>query len=209
MSADFIIFDFETLGVTGWKNPVLSIGVLAGEWEQVDDNQKSIDLLTSQGLEVFFNVKEQAQTFGREIDPSTLEWWESQGEEAQRIFKAKDKRSIRDLPGTLSSYCRDAGVNKNTIVLIRAPHFDYPFLKAIYEDLDLKENDMPFSHWKVRDVRTIVDMHSGSDGKGYFPNFSAYMKEKYGLIKHNALHDIIIDIVQLKYAMSGDDLPTF
>lgn len=209
MSADFIILDFETLGVTGWKNPVLSLGVYAGEWSEVEDTKESVVSMIGNGLEIFFNVKEQVSEFNREVSEETMDWWERQGEESKRIFKAPNKKSVRDLPRILSEYCRERGVDKETLVLIRAPHFDYVFLKSIYEDLGLKENDIPFSHWKVRDVRTIVDMHPQSDGKGYFQNFSPYMKENYGLVKHNALHDIIIDIVLLKYAMSGEDLPDF
>lgn len=199
MSRNVIVFDFETLGVVPWESMVLSLGVVACDWDDVQDTREHVEALKERGLHIFFGLKEQKK-LGRTVDPDTMDWWEQQGEDAQFIFSEKPRRCILDLPNILGEYCKREGVDKNTMVLIRAPHFDFPFMCSLYEASGLKQRDLPFSHWKVRDSRTIIDMCDGSQN-GKFPGFSEEMKKKHGLIKHNALHDVIIDLLECKKAL--------
>lgn len=190
---DFIIFDLETLD----KVPsaiVLSLGVTSGNWDDI-----SFDGLLEHGEEHFFKAKEQQVKYERTLSTDTVQWWAKQQEDAKRIFKAKNKKSISELPTLLWEYVKKNNLKKGGQVLTRGNHFDVPIINDIFQQFNMPEC---FPWWMIRDVRSIIDTIYGTCN-GYPPNKSLFlseMREDHELVKHNALHDTIIDVIMLKKA---------
>jgi hypothetical protein len=56
------------------------------------------------------------------------------------------------------------------------------------------EIEEPINTWKIRDVRTYIDVLTGST-TGIYELKSGTPK---GFVKHNSLHDTALDIVRMK-----------
>lgn len=186
---DYIIFDFETMG----QRPnavILSCGITCGMIDPVDC---TFENLISRGKEWIFYAQEQVkEPLNRKVDQSTVDWWNKQGDDARRIFQASDKMHIHDFPRALWDYCHEHPLKKGGMILVRGPSFDMPMLDNLLDSLEIES---PFPWYAVRDVRTIIDV-AFLTTNGYPPGkkkFLNEMHEKYDLVKHNALHDVILD----------------
>ena len=191
MSADFLIFDFETLSNIPATAPVISLGAIAGKWKDCNTKEE----LRQSGFYRNIDSIHQVKDLGLEPSISTMQWWASQGDEAKAVLKATDKISIEQTIHEFNSWCGDNGVNNNTLVWLRAPHFDFVIYSNLVQRTGLSTYE-PFSHWKIRDTRTACDLIY-STNRGYPPNYKELEKE-YDITKHNALDDCIFEYMLLK-----------
>ena len=174
MSADFLIFDFETLSNIPNNAPVISIGAVAGKWKDND----TVETLRQSGFYRNIDAIHQVKDLGLSPSDSTVKWWSEQGTEAQKVLKATDKISIEQTIHEFNEWCTENKVTHNTLVWLRAPHFDYVIYDNLVKKTGLNTYE-PFSHWKVRDTRTACDMIY-STNRGYPPNYKQLEKD-YGI----------------------------
>ena len=191
MSADFLIFDFETLSNIPNNAPVISIGAVAGKGKDND----TVETLRQSGFYRNIDAIHQVKDLGLSPSDSTVKWWSEQGTEAQKVLKAADKISIEQTIHEFNEWCTENKVTHNTLVWLRAPHFDYVIYDNLVKKTGLNTYE-PFSHWKVRDTRTACDMIY-STNRGYPPNYKQLEKD-YGITKHNALDDCIFEYMLMK-----------
>tara|TARA_Y100001973_G_C5139990_1_gene302428 strand:- start:508 stop:1116 length:609 start_codon:yes stop_codon:yes gene_type:complete len=193
---DFIIVDLETMDVYP-SAVILSLGICSGNW-----GDETFDSLLFEGKEYIFKAKQQVTNHRRTVNQGTVDWWNKQGEEAQHIFKSSDKYDIEDLPTLLWDYVQDNNLKRGGMVLARGPHFDIPMIDDVCRDMEI---DSPFPWYAIRDVRSIIDTIYGTTN-GYPPNkkeFLNRMSSEHSLVKHNALHDCIIDALMIQEAYEG------
>ena len=192
--ADWLIFDFETLSDIPWDATVLSVAYIAGDWKSLSLDT-DIDALLDSGEELFFKVKSQ-DAYGRKPSAGTIEWWKKQSQEAQdRVIKNTNKIELIELADKFDDYCKRMGVNKDTKVFLRGPDFDHTIMATLYKKFD---RPVPYNHWNLRDVRTVLDVIVGN---AYIFKFKEYTAAKYNLIAHDALHDCVRDILQVGLAL--------
>lgn len=189
MSCDFLIFDFETVSNIPAEAPIISMGAIAGNWGN------SVKELRYTGFYRVVSIKEQLE-LGLKPNAETIRWWSKQSQEAQEIFKAKNKVTVYQCFEDFHKWCLDIGVTDKTKTFIRAPHFDI----VIYNNVMSKIHNshkfpIPYNHWKVRDIRTALDIMYDVNN-GYAPNKEELMSE-HNLISHNALEDCLRDYLQL------------
>ena len=53
---------------------------------------------------------------------------------------------------------------------------------------------LPYNGWKIRDIKTAIDIMAGVDN-GAYTLLGGIPKQ---FIKHNSLHDSVLDILRLK-----------
>lgn len=191
-TAQFLIFDFETLSSKPSEAPIISMGAIAGRWENMD----TVQTLRKSGF--YRNVDGIQQIIdypSLKANSETIDWWSKQGDEAKKVLNAKDKISLKDTILQFNDWCSAMKVTHKTTVFIRAPHFDYTIYENLVDKVGLGTY-RPFSHWKVRDTRSIIDILYQTD-RGYIPGFKEVIKE-LDLTEHNALDDTIKDYWQLK-----------
>lgn len=195
MSADFLIFDYETLSNNPRKAPIVSFGAIIGNWDEV--SLDSIQALRDKAFYQTYKAKSQADEFGLLPNPETVRWWNSQGESAKALLNSKDKVDVKRHAPDFTQYCIDGGLTQKTVVIVRAPHFDVTIMENIFE---LTGYPIPYNVFKVRDVRSIVDARCDTDN-GYVPG----IRETFaplGIIEHFAVDDCIKDLIQVKIAMT-------
>ena len=186
------IYDFETLGQNFETSPVLSLGFL----EFNSDKFLSVEpytyneLLGATGY-IKFDVKEQLDVYGKKIEKETFDWWQEQGEEAQKVLKpSKSDKSIDTLKETLQEYFIHFKDIKNTWT--RGNTFDPMFLRQIMRDCG---SDDPFPWWTIRDTRSFIDaLLIGSDMKNSF----VLPEWKAKFVHHDARHDIVVDVLRMQ-----------
>lgn len=201
--ADFLCFDFETLSNNPLKGNVVSLGAIAGDWSDVNISSEmaianSIQTLRNKGIEIFIDYENQP---GREINDATLAFWAKQPQNVRdHVFKSTPRINLELLNDTFLRFCRKQEVNSDTIVLVRAPHFDHTLMDSIWQQFGQENNC--YSHWKVRDTRSIVDTLSGGN-RGHLIGFEQYMTKTFDMKKHSSLDDTIIDVLEVAFCYNG------
>ncbi|MDD5150844.1 MAG: 3'-5' exoribonuclease [Flavobacterium sp.] len=187
MALTHVNVDIETLGVTP-DSVVLSLALIPFTFEE----KCTYDDLISRGFYIKFNPIEQIKV-GRITDYDTIQWWNRQNDEAKLIIKP----SVNDVSVTeglilLNDFIKSSKYDyKESYSWSRGQDFDFPIIMHLYRQFKIK---YPLNSWKHRDIRTYIDILSGSKN-GYFEmNDIDHSK----IIKHNALSDTAMDIIRMK-----------
>lgn len=197
-----LLIDIETLG-TDPDAVVLSIACVPFMLEV----HTYFGELVSSGFCVKFDVKEQIKTYHRSIEDGVMKWWKTQ---PKGVFDSMVRPTIGDMSlkdGLTHMNKFVAGVKgyqfNESYVWSRGNNFDFPILKSAYKDAGI---GLPYNDWRVRDVRTAIDIMAGVDDGKYQLQFGGD-----GFIAHNPLHDAAMDAARLNElfykAMNDDDVP--
>jgi hypothetical protein len=185
-----VIYDFETLSQDQQRGVVTSFAFLSFSEKRYIDKPYTYEELLDSCCYMKFNVEEQVKTFKRTMSKSTIEWWESQGEEAKKqIMPSKDDVSIRHLYAFL---CDNIDLKNHKKAYTRGNTFDPIFLDSVLKDCG-QTNPM---HWRtIRDTRSMIEgMAFGMDiDNGFMIN---EYKDKF--VKHDPRHDIVMDVLRMQ-----------
>jgi len=185
-----VIYDFETLSQDQLKGVVTSFAMLSFSESRYIDNPYSYEELVDSCKYIKFDVEEQITKFGRKISKDTVDWWESQGEEAKKqIRPSKIDQSIEAFYAFIINNCECPKIKKS---FTRGNTFDPMFLQYLMSDTGHQD---PF-HWRsVRDTRsTIEGMSFGMNlNNGFMPGELA---SKF--VKHDPRHDIAMDVMRMQ-----------
>lgn len=183
------IFDVETLG-TESTAVVLSMACIRFNPEEKPTYQQMVD----SAFFVKLDAEDQINRLKRSVSKSTLEWWETQHESVK-------KQSL--LPNKLLDVSPEFANAQFRVWATQFPDYDTSTVwargnldQAVLGSLEAKMKVEPvFDFWRWRDVRTAVDLLTGSNN-GYckVPDFDASQ-----VIKHNPVHDCAYDAMMLMY----------
>ena len=188
---DFLVLDYETLSNKPLSAPVISLGAIIGNWEDVAGDK--IRELEEDAFYCTIKAKRQVEVYGLKVSAETVRWWSEQNEFAQDMLKSNDKVEVEDHCRMFVDWCISKGITQKTMTYVRAPQFDYTIMANIFDKCNVP---IPFNEWKIRDVRSIIDATFGTDN-GYVPGFRETLADK-NLVEHYAVHDTIKDLLQLK-----------
>lgn len=185
-SITHIIIDFETLGINP-DSAVLSFACVPFTFEE----PKTFAEYVESGFYVKFDIPHQMK-LGRKIDQNTVNWWKKQGADAKKILFPSDyDYLLLDGMNSFIRFVRSSGYNKKkSYAWSRGQDFDFPILESILEQVNL---DSPFNNWKYRDIRTYIDVLSGSDDGQY----TLKTGTPEGFVKHDCLHDCAYDACKM------------
>ena len=176
---DTVILDIETLGSVN-NSAILSVGMVA-----VDSKEDyTFDELIKDGYYAKLDVKSQVEA-GRKIHQDTLDWWATQGSEAQHILKPSEDDMIHtELCGSMISWLKKQGVNiSKAKYYSRGSHFDFGILHDLFRiTLGIDTNNLPWKYYNIHDSKTVVLTLLGKDMWEIEP-------KPTGFIHHNSLHD--------------------
>lgn len=195
-----VIYDWETLGQNFETSPVLSIGVLKFDEDRfLSDKPYSYDELLNNALYLKFDVMDQIKTYGKKVEKSTMEWWESQGEEAKVVLKPSSQDiPITDLKSHLDEYVGNYGSIFRT--WSRGNTFDPMFMRQIMRDAN---QDDPFPWWTIRDTRSFLDALLIGLEQELKDNRFVVSEWKEKFVAHDARHDIVVDVLRMQYLVRG------
>jgi len=175
-SAQHIVLDLETLS-TKPNAAVISIGAVA---------------LDSEGnfLGEFHQALNPDQP-GRDVDQTTVQWWESQSAEAQEAsYKAKDTVTATVGMYMFSAWICCVGVPEKVKMWGNGSSFDCTILSSLYDQSHELRHPKPWAWWDDRDMRTLLDAFPAAKDVGEFVG-----------VKHHALHDARHEAKQLAKAL--------
>jgi hypothetical protein len=185
------VLDIETLGTE--SNAVILSAALV--WFEIK-LPFTIEELRSQSCFVKFNSTEQKEA-GRSVSLDTLTWWREQTKEAQMkslIPKSTDYSVVEGMQ-VLKDFFDDNGGTKVHALYSRGS-FDVSGMDSLMKAFGIK----PFLHWaNARDVRTFIDCHYPSSGRGYVDvdlNICPDYKTA-NLVKHDPVDDCLIDVAMM------------
>lgn len=162
-----LMLDLETLGVSA-DAPLISIGAVF--FDPFSDLQ---------GAEFYKVVSIHSALKNGTIDPSTLQWWMTQSDQARSVFN--DPASVT-LEQALLEFSEFIGANasKDLKVWGNGSSFDNAILSANYRRKCLP---LPWDFRNDRDVRTILALARD------FKSFDARTSVESNDYAHHALHD--------------------
>ena len=114
-----LIIDFETMGQDVNKCAVIDISAMVFNWDKMtsDDPYTLADI--SKCRKFKFDVKEQVQKYGYEIDPSTLAFWNEQSKEVRRNIAPKSSDlSVADFVKQFTDFLIEAPTIKLSLIHI-------------------------------------------------------------------------------------------
>jgi hypothetical protein len=156
------------------------------------------------GRKIKLDVKDQINNYNRTCTESTIEWWSKQPKVVRdtNIKPSKHDFSVIDGCRALSHWIRTTNYSfKESFVWSRGSHFDFPKIGSLYED---SGENLPYNEWKIRDIRTYIDILVGrSDGQ------YELQQSVNSFTKHDCLHDAAMDATRLneiyQKVMVGED----
>jgi hypothetical protein len=184
-------FDVETLGKDSTA-VILSMACVAFDPTKRPSPQE----LRDDAFFVKFDVEDQIKRLHRTTTKSTMEWWAKQCDNVKfKSFRPSVEDVIfEDGYEAMRVWAAAREVNDKDYVWARG-NLDQLVLDSIEEQCELKPIFF-FNRW--RDVRTAIDFMYGTTS-GYvdvdYPGFDY----KRDIQKHNPVHDVMYDVMQLIY----------
>lgn len=186
---EHLLFDIETLG-TREDTVILSIACVPFHFEV----HECFDIYRTKGYFIKLDAQEQIRKYRRSISVETIEWWKKQSNDAKEwnLKPHPEDRPLVDGLIELSRFIGQTAYNfKESYVFARGTYFDFPKLEHAYEvSAGLKT---PFNTFKIRDVRTYIDIMAGVSDGSYDVRFCDTTK----FVKHDCLHDAAMDATRL------------
>lgn len=186
-----IIFDFETLSLNRVKGVILSLAALKFDENRFSsDNPYTWDELVDSTDYIKFDVNEQVKNYNRVIDSGTLEWWSNLPEESKRCFyPSENDRPLKEI----YSFLKKMWPSELHRIYSRGNTFDPILLDYILEDI----NEKPFYVFSlIRDTRSFIEgLSYGTDLQNSF----IPQEYKNRFIKHNPIHDIVMDVIRIQF----------
>lgn len=170
--------DMQTLGLSS-NAKVLSLGILCLD---EDLNDFSEDVLYTKGLNIFLDLKDQAN---RTFDKQTLQYWKEVFEIKKDIFKGR-KYTIKEAYELITKYININEINIKEDIVWSRGLFD----KFLWQSLYPKDTYFPSYLW--RDSSTALYVLTGN----IFGNISS----KYLNIKYDSLYNCVFEYIRLKKA---------
>lgn len=182
------VFDIETLDVES-TSVVLSLAIV------YFDDTSTYQSLLDECLFVKFDAREQLKNYKRTISKSTLEWWEKQTDHAKQIsfFPSKDDLPAIEGIQKIRSYLRRKS-NEKTIIWSRGS-IDSVIMDSLCKAVGVK----PLVYYNQhREIRTALDIMATTTVNGYCKvSLEGFSKDM--VKKHDPVHDVCYDAVQLLY----------
>lgn len=184
-----LIFDIETLGMRE-NTVILSLACVPFTFEE----HECFEVFLTRGFFVKFDVKDQLKNLKRTMSPATIDWWKTQSKDAREMNLLPTEGDVTLFNGlnALSRFIEKTDYNyKQSYVFSRGTYFDFPKMEHAYEvSCGLP---VPFNTWKIRDVRTFIDIFAGVNDGSYDVRFC----KTDSFIKHDPLHDAAMDACRL------------
>lgn len=174
-----VMVDLETLS-TETDAVVLSIGAVRFRLDTRDDVESIMD--PDRSFYARLDISDQ-ENEGRDIDPDTLEWWESQSAEARAVFDEAPESTVRALKRFVK-FCSGC-----TAIWGNGNMFDNAIVRSLCQDFNV---EYPVEYWKDLDVRTLTKLWNKIKNVG-----SNKKRPQIDLgTAHNALDDARTQVLQ-------------
>ena len=151
-------------------------------------------------FDVKLDVTDQAK-LGRKIDRDTVDWWQSQPSavQAEVLIPSKNDVPLEVAMTSFECWLKDQKFNKKTDTIWQRGDRDTAWLISAFMTAGWIPASLPLAWYRVRDLRTAVDvMGASSKLNGYPDNVAELQAMIPGFQKHNSKYDIILEAFILR-----------
>lgn len=195
-----VVIDAESLG-TRDNAVILQFSAIA--YHLTDDANKSLsELVATKSFNMKLNASEQIAA-GRSVDEDTLKWWSKQSAAAQEILKPlPDDKTMAEFHTGFQKWLDDVGYDRKFGFVWSRGMIDTRWTDTMWRQLGIAQDDYPVFYYRVRDIRTAVDVSGTSSRLNGVPDeFWKQIKVEFPeVVDHDSLHDCAKQILQLKLA---------
>ena len=194
-----LIFDIETLD----KNSeciILCASFLI--YDLIEDSNTNLKDLEPK-IKTFKLCVESQQKMGRTTSKETIDWWKTQLKESPHLksilLKSENDLTPVDFYSQLNSWLKSEGYNKRNHFAWQRGTLDIMAIDSLFNMCNYKDKDYPILWWKVRELRTAIDLLGDTQLNGYVKNVKEkILVELPNFTKHNPIHDILLEVFQLR-----------
>jgi hypothetical protein len=189
-----VIYDYETLGTDPKESVVVALAVAEFNLNSCKKAEYTFDGLYEDTKLFLFDVEEQVVEYGRKIDKSTLDWWQTDVSKTVRdkCFHKDNRVSIERIPFIFQDFM----MFDPDYVFSRGNTFDPIFTSEIHKQLGTRP---AYPFWKDRDTRSFLDAYLwDTEVKNSFIPTGLNDKDL-----HDPETDIIIDILRIQTVLSN------
>ncbi len=206
-----LIFDIETLGSDSNCICLLASFLV---YDLKEDSHQPLNALKRRVKTFKLSIEDQ-KAYGRTSDPDTVKWWKEQLQFAPHL-KATLAPSEADLTveqfyEQLSAWLKQQGYDKDKDWAWQRGTLDIMVLDSMFKQTGLGQKEFPIYWWKIRDLRTAIDLTAFPDKLNGYTN-DAWEKASLkieGFTKHDPVSDILMEVMQLRDCgiFNYDELP--
>tara|TARA_B100000508_G_scaffold139751_1_gene138769 strand:+ start:954 stop:1577 length:624 start_codon:yes stop_codon:yes gene_type:complete len=198
---NFLVLDFETLGVTTHTCPVVDCShVTVNSEKMLSDNPYTFEEVVEMVDKTKFAVEQQVKEYGYVPEQDTIDWWRRQ----PAVVRKQVLPSVHDVD--VKDWVKDFAQKirigpKIDLAFCRGTDFDPPILRRLLKDFGeagVYEINLPF--WKFRDTRSFFDGFFLFEAKNSFApeDDENVWNEKFN--KHDSEHDVAAEVLRLQVA---------
>lgn len=186
---EWVIVDLETLDIIE-SAAIVSIGILYCDFKE----PLSIEEYMKNGIHCKFDYNDQIKNHNRTYSKDVLSWWKDQSGFAKKILTVDEKsHKINELPKIINFFKDKFKVSNGAKWACRG-FFDINMIGHVYRSLGYTTDDYPWKYYNTRELRTMHECLSGI--------IRPLESDSDALVKHNALHDCIIEAIHLQEAFT-------
>ena len=200
MKNNHFIIDFETFGQDATKCAVINCAYFAFDWNKFSSSNPYTFEELLDGIQLLkLDVQSQVKELKYEIQPSSLDFWQSLGPEVRKQIKpTKQDISVVLFCDSIIQYIKQHNIN---FWWSRSNTFDPIILMRLFRDVNKEPEMLQYlKYWKVRDIRTFIDAKFDFQLKSN-NSFCPYTDvDKWNSIfkNHDSIHDVAADILRLQ-----------
>lgn len=189
-----LIIDVESMSVAE-KGVILQISAALHNSANKDDMFEKLSFRN-------WKIAAKPQTeFGREVDADTLKWWKEQPHEVQlkSLIPSKNDVDPEVACEEFEEWLKEQGFNKRSDMIWQRGSKDQDWICSLFADCGWISSQMPIAFYRVRDIRTAVDVLGWSEKLNGYPDNADELRAQVPDYKqHDAESDIKLELLILR-----------
>jgi hypothetical protein len=196
-----LIIDVETMGIHEESVILQWTAALYDTKDQGDDPDALLEHVKI--FDIKLNAKLQVE-YGRKVDQDALKFWKSQPHEVQ--LQSLIPNAEKDVDPEIAcqmfeDWLKENGFNKKTDMVWQRGTQDILWLTSIFQSCGWIFEKLPFAWYRVRDIRTAVDVLGLSTKLNGYPDCTEDLRSMVPNYKqHDARSDVLFECCVLRLA---------
>jgi hypothetical protein len=201
----YIFIDFETMGQNVHDCAAIDCAAICVTTEKMlsSDPYNLRDIVNVSKFKL--SIKDQVENYKSKVYEDTVKFWSTVSEEARKHIKPlKTDLTVENFVEDFLKYLIDCG--KIDYWWSRSNTFDPVLLARIFDSAN-KYNHMNayLPHWKIRDIRTFIDVKLDFPKKNGFVPIQDEEKWKKVFVEHNSSWDVLADVLRMQAILRAEN----
>lgn len=193
-----MVIDFETMGTNAQKCAAVDMSTFVFRWDRFAENPYTYEEILSGVKRYKFDLKDQIQNYGFEVEKETVDWWASLPKDVRK--RAMPSPQDLNLEEFTKQFLSDLyNGPKIEYWWSRNNTFDPTVLwRLVWTQQSKYRLNEYLMHWRVRDIKTWIDAKFDFTTKSGFCPFEDEELFNSLFKQHDSSHDVTADVLRLQ-----------